>query len=70
MGYAYRWDADGNGQFDSEKTTNQMSVKVHLDEGKSQDVLVEATSAFGFTRAARIPLSRAASAKPLQLGQN
>jgi len=70
MGYQYRWDADGNGQFDSERTSDQMSVKVHLDEGKTQNVRVEATSAFGFSNSAAIPITRAASVKPMQLGLN
>ncbi len=70
MGYQYRWDADGNGQFDSERTSDQTSVKVHLDEGKSKTVLVEATSAFGVRRQTAVPLSRPAVVKPIQLGQN
>jgi NADH-quinone oxidoreductase subunit L len=70
MGYQYRWDADGNGQFDSERASDQASVKVHLDEGKTQWVLIEATSAFGVKRQTGIPITRAMSAKPMQLGQN
>lgn len=70
MGYEYRWDADGNGQFDSERASDQTSVKVHLDEGKTQNVLIEATSAFGVRRQTAVPVTRPASTKLMQLGQN
>ena len=70
MGYQYRWDADGDGQSDSERIGDQTSVKVHLDEGKTKTVLVEATSAFGVRRQTAVPLSRPAVVKPIQLGQN
>ncbi len=69
-GYQYRWDVDGNGEFDSDRTSDQGSAKVHLDEGSSRNVLIEATSAFGFRRQTAIPLVRAASIKPMQMGQN
>ncbi len=68
LGYQYRWDADGNGQLDSTVASDQASIKLHLDEGKSQVVLVEATSAFGVRREASVRIERAA--KPMQVGQN
>jgi NADH-quinone oxidoreductase subunit L len=70
MGYAYRWDVDGNGQFDSEKYTDQSSVKVHLDEGKSQTVRLEVENAFGLHGQVAVPLYRPTNQKPMQLGQN
>jgi NADH-quinone oxidoreductase subunit L len=70
MGYVYRWDTAGKGEFESEKTTDQSSVKVHVDEGQSKNVLVEATSAFGIHRQATIPVVRPASNRPIQVGQN
>jgi NADH-quinone oxidoreductase subunit L len=70
MGYAYRWDADGNGQFDSEHTSDLASVKVHLEEGQDKNVMVEATSVFGVRRQATVPLTRPKTMKPMQLGQN
>ena len=54
----------------AKSTSDQSSVKVHLDEGQSQNVLIEATSAFGIRSADRRPLSRPAAVKPTQLGQN
>jgi NADH-quinone oxidoreductase subunit L len=68
MGYRYRWDADGNGQFDSEKTSDQMTAKVHVDEGETKTLLLEATNAFGFSGQTAIPITRAG--KPAQLGLN
>ncbi len=70
MGYQYRWDKDGNGQFDSEHTSDQSDVKVHLEEGKSLTVRLETTSVFGLTRASDIPITRPTSMKTLQVGQN
>jgi NADH-quinone oxidoreductase subunit L len=69
MGYQYRWDADGNGQFDSEHTSDLMTVKVHLDEGQDKNILLETTNAFGLRRQATVPLTRSKS-KSMQLGQN
>jgi NADH-quinone oxidoreductase subunit L len=72
MGYQYRWDADGNGQFDSDHVSDQTSVKVHVDEGKTRSVLIEATSAFGIRSQTEIPITREAAVKTvqMQLGQN
>jgi NADH-quinone oxidoreductase subunit L len=70
MGYQYRWDADGNGQYDSQKFSDQAQVKVHLKEGQTQTVRLEVVNAFGRQRATDIPLSRPATPKPMQLGQN
>ncbi len=61
MGYLYRWDANGDGKPDSDKWSDQASVKVHLDEDKSQDVGLEVTNAFGLRATARVTLKRAAS---------
>ncbi len=68
MGYQYRWDADGNGQFDSDKTSDQTTAKVHVDEGATKNVQLEATSVFGFRSQVTIPITRLA--RPLQVGQN
>jgi NADH-quinone oxidoreductase subunit L len=68
MGYQYRWDADGNGQYDSDQPVDLAQVKVHVSEGTTQTVLLEATSVFGLHRSTSIPITRAA--KPVQVGQN
>ncbi|MEO8877681.1 MAG: NADH-quinone oxidoreductase subunit L, partial [Polyangiaceae bacterium] len=61
IGYQYRWDADGNGSFDSDKYSDQTTVKVHVDAGKSKTVRLEVKNAFGLTRSAPIELTRPAS---------
>jgi NADH-quinone oxidoreductase subunit L len=68
MGYQYRWDTHGTGQFDSDKMSDLAVVKVHVNEGATQTVLLEATSAFGLHRSTSVPISR--PARPLQVGQN
>ena len=70
MGYQYRWDADGNGQFDTEKFSDKSSVKIHLNEGQTQTVRLEIVNAFGLRGASNVPLSRPTASKPMQLGQN
>jgi NADH-quinone oxidoreductase subunit L len=70
MGYQYRWNAPGNAQYDSLKFSDRSSVKIHLNEGQTQTVRLEVLNAFGFHRAADVPLSRPATPKPMQLGQN
>jgi NADH-quinone oxidoreductase subunit L len=68
MGYRYRWDTDGKGL--QEQKADPASARVHVDEGRTQSVLIEATSVFGFRRQTAVSITREVSAKPLQLGQN
>ena len=72
MGYAYRWDADGNGQMDTTDFGTQDHVKVHLEPGKSQVVGLEVKNAFGLSRTRQFTVSRAANAAPVgeTVGQN
>jgi NADH-quinone oxidoreductase subunit L len=70
MGYQYRWDSHGTGQFDSPKFTDQASVKVHLKEGQTQIVRLEVVNVFERHATLDVPLSRAATPQPMQLGQN
>jgi NADH-quinone oxidoreductase subunit L len=62
LGYQYRWDTDGDGQFDKPQSTDQSNVKIHLNERQSQNVRVEVTNAFGFHATATVPLARPAAA--------
>ena len=62
MGYQYRWDTKGNGQFDNadRRPPTSPTVKVHVERGSpTQTFVLEATSAFGVHKTRRrIPISR------------
>ncbi len=47
FGYTYRWDADGDGTWDSEKFGDNTSVSLSLDHGQSQKVRLQVRNAFG-----------------------
>jgi NADH-quinone oxidoreductase subunit L len=70
IGYSYRWDADGNGSFDSDKFSDQTSIKVHLDAGKTKTVKLEVKNAFELTKSASIDLKRADTPQVLEVGAN
>jgi NADH-quinone oxidoreductase subunit L len=50
LGYAYRWDADGDGSYDTEDFQAPMQVMLTLQEGESQDVRLQVRNAFGRVR--------------------
>jgi NADH-quinone oxidoreductase subunit L len=52
LGYAYRWDADGDGNYDTEDFQAPMQVTLTLQEGESQDVRLQIRNAFGRVRGA------------------
>ena len=58
LGYAYRWDSNGDGTFDSEDFGTTSQVTVRLDEGATQDVRLEVRNAFGRTRTSVYQVSR------------
>jgi NADH-quinone oxidoreductase subunit L len=58
MGYQFRWDANNDGKADSDKFTPQSSVKIHLDEGKSQTVKLEIQNAFNFHGSTTVEVNR------------
>jgi NADH-quinone oxidoreductase subunit L len=60
LGYQYQWDTNGDGKPDADKFTDQASVKIHLDDGKSQTVRVEIANAFGFHARTSVSLARPA----------
>jgi NADH-quinone oxidoreductase subunit L len=49
LGYAYRWDANGDGKWDSEAWGAQTEVAVELKTGESRVVKLEVRNAFGRT---------------------
>jgi NADH-quinone oxidoreductase subunit L len=60
VGYAYRWDADGDGKPDKVDFGNDATVKLHVLPGKSQKVNLEVKNAFGFVGSKSINVTRPA----------
>ncbi|HEY3816181.1 MAG TPA: NADH-quinone oxidoreductase subunit L [Polyangiaceae bacterium] len=58
VGYAYRWDADGDGKPDKPDFAGEPTLKVHLDPGKTATVSVEVKNAFGIVRSKTIHVAR------------
>jgi NADH-quinone oxidoreductase subunit L len=54
LGYAYRWDADGDGKFDTERFGEQRSVALSVEPGKTKQVRLEVKNAFGLTGSATV----------------
>jgi NADH-quinone oxidoreductase subunit L len=50
LGYSYRWDADGDGTYDSEEFGPSRQVNLTLEAGASQEVRFQVKNAFGRTR--------------------
>jgi NADH-quinone oxidoreductase subunit L len=50
VGYAYRWDADGDGKPDKQDFAGDTTLKVHVEPGKSTTVHLEVRNAFGLIR--------------------
>jgi NADH-quinone oxidoreductase subunit L len=63
IGYQYRWDTNGDGQFEDAKYSEKTNVKIHLDEQQTRSVRVEVENAFGFHSTASVPLTRPAVMK-------
>ncbi|MFO0678830.1 MAG: hypothetical protein U0169_20040 [Polyangiaceae bacterium] len=59
LGYQYRWDADGNGEPDTEKFSKAAtSQALHLDPGGKKTVRLEVTNAFGLKGSKEVSLER------------
>jgi NADH-quinone oxidoreductase subunit L len=58
VGYAYRWDADGDGKPDKADFGNDSTVKLHVTPGKSQKVGLEVKNAFGLVGTKSINVAR------------
>ncbi|HMJ13894.1 MAG TPA: hypothetical protein VK524_20895, partial [Polyangiaceae bacterium] len=58
LGYAYRWDADGNGRWDSEEFGSQTEAAVELKTGESRVVKLEVRNAFGRTASEEYSVER------------
>jgi hypothetical protein len=58
VGYAYRWDADGDGKPDKPDFGSQETLKVHVLPGTTTLVSFEVKNAFGFTRTKKLTVAR------------
>jgi len=58
LGYSYRWDANGDGQWDTEDFGDKTEVNFKLDVEKSRKVRLEVKNAFGRTNTAEFVLER------------
>jgi NADH-quinone oxidoreductase subunit L len=58
VGYAYRWDADGDGKPEKPDFGGDTSLKLHLEPGKSQNVNLEVRNSFGLVRTKTIHVAR------------
>jgi hypothetical protein len=58
VGYAYRWDADGDGKPDKKDFGADSTMKVHVEPGKSQKVNLEVRNSFGLVRTKTIEVAR------------
>jgi NADH-quinone oxidoreductase subunit L len=60
MGYRFRWDANNDDKPDTKDFTPQATVKIHLDEGKSQTVRLEVQNAFNLHSSTTVEVARPA----------
>jgi NADH-quinone oxidoreductase subunit L len=58
LGYSYRWDANGDGQWDSNEFGSANEVSVTLEVDQRRTVRLEVMNAFGRTASADVPLER------------
>jgi len=58
VGYAYRWDADGDGKPDKQDFAGDPTLKVHVEPGKTATVNLEVKNAFGLVRTKTIHVAR------------
>jgi len=65
VGYAFRWDADGDGKPDAQDFTAADQVEIRVDPGKTKTVVLEVRNAFGRIERREILVSR-----PLRDGQS
>ncbi len=60
LGYTYRWDADGDGKFDTDRYGSQAKIEFQLERGKSRKVWLEVRNAFGRVTAKSYSIARPA----------
>ncbi|MCL2447912.1 MAG: NADH-quinone oxidoreductase subunit L [Polyangiaceae bacterium] len=65
VGYGYRWDADGDGKPERAEFSDDSTLKVHVEAGKSMNVNLEVKNAFGMVNEKKIKVARPASMAPV-----
>jgi NADH-quinone oxidoreductase subunit L len=58
LGYSYRWDADGDGNFDTDQFGAFGQVTLTLEEGATRDVQLQVKNAFGRIRTGTFSVTR------------
>jgi NADH-quinone oxidoreductase subunit L len=58
VGYAYRWDSNGDGQPDHPDFAQDSTLKLHIEPGKSTNVNLEVRNAFGLVQRKTISVAR------------
>jgi NADH-quinone oxidoreductase subunit L len=58
LGYSYRWDADGDGNFDTDQFGAFGQVTLSLEEGATRDVHLQVRNAFGRVRTGTFSVTR------------
>ncbi len=58
VGYAYRWDSNGDGKPDKVDFAPETTLKVHVESGKTATVNLEVKNAFGLVRSKIIHVAR------------
>jgi NADH-quinone oxidoreductase subunit L len=58
VGYAYRWDADGDGKPEKPDFGQDTTLKLHLEPGKEQTVNLEVRNSLGLVRTKSIHVAR------------
>jgi NADH-quinone oxidoreductase subunit L len=58
VGYAYRWDSDGDGRPDKQDFGDDTTLKLHVEPGKSVRVNLEVKNAFGMVRTKTLQVAR------------
>jgi NADH-quinone oxidoreductase subunit L len=58
VGYAYRWDADGDGKPEKPDFGQDTTLKLHLEPGKTQTVHLEVRNSLGLVRTKSIHVAR------------
>ncbi len=58
FGYLYRWDEDGDGEFDTEGFTTKSKVEFSLDRNSARTVRLEVENAFGHVNSEQFEIVR------------